>query len=93
MAEFVQLRLEEMRPELEQYVKFQLFKPDDIRCVGTGNEKCLSIFISILSRNMTIQRKELEYKIHKHSKSKDDYLKYIQYEVDLLKLLRLKLEV
>lgn len=42
---------------------------------------------------MTIQRKEFEYKIHKHSKSKDDYLKYIQYEVDLLKLLRLKLEV
>lgn len=33
MAEFVQLRLEEMRPELEQYVKFKLFKADEIRCV------------------------------------------------------------
>lgn len=31
MAEFVQLRLEEMRPELEQYVKFEVFKPEDIR--------------------------------------------------------------
>ncbi|XP_059484822.1 U3 small nucleolar RNA-associated protein 6 homolog isoform X2 [Neocloeon triangulifer] len=73
MAEFVQLRLEEMRPELEQYAKFELFGMDEIR-------------------EITIKRKDLEYKVQKRNKSKEDYLKYIQYEVDLLKLLRLKLQ-
>ncbi|XP_065353949.1 U3 small nucleolar RNA-associated protein 6 homolog [Cloeon dipterum] len=73
MAEFIQLRMEEMRPELEQYAKFELFGLDEIR-------------------DITIKRKDLEYKLHKRVKGKEDYLQYIQYEVDLLRLLRLKLK-
>ncbi|CAD1468129.1 unnamed protein product, partial [Heterotrigona itama] len=32
--------------------------------------------------------KEYEYKIQRHTKTKEDYLKYIQYEMDLLKLIK-----
>lgn len=38
------------------------------------------------------KRKQFEYKVHRHSKSKEDYLKYIEYESALLALLRKRRE-
>lgn len=34
------------------------------------------------------KRKEFEYKIQRHQKNKEDFLRYIQYEMDLLKLVK-----
>ncbi|XP_015589192.1 U3 small nucleolar RNA-associated protein 6 homolog [Cephus cinctus] len=39
-------------------------------------------------RGIAKKRKEYEYKIQRHTKCKEDYLRYIQYEMDLLKLVR-----
>jgi len=38
------------------------------------------------------KRKQFEYKVHRHSKSKEDYLKYIEYESAVLALLRKRRE-
>lgn len=52
------------------------------------------VFIDIsLFRIIVKKRKEFEYKIQRRTKCKEDYLRYIQYEMDLLKLLRLRREV
>ncbi|XP_012267956.2 U3 small nucleolar RNA-associated protein 6 homolog [Athalia rosae] len=39
-------------------------------------------------RGIAKKRKEYEYKLQRHTKCKEDYLRYIQYEMDLLKLIR-----
>lgn len=39
-------------------------------------------------RNIAKKWKEYEYKIHRHEKCKEDYLRYIQYEMNLLKLIK-----
>lgn len=46
-----------------------------------------------VSRTIAKKRKEFEYKIQRRTKNKEDYLRYIQYEMDLLKLIRLRREV
>lgn len=71
MAEFVQLRLEEMLPEMEQMQRVQLFSEKEIKCIIK-------------------KRREHEYKLQKRTKQKGDYLRYAQYEIDLLGLLRLR---
>jgi len=71
MAEFVQLRLEEMLPEMEQMQRVQLFSEQEIKIIIK-------------------KRRDYEYKLQKRTKNKGDYLKYIQYEIDLLSLLRLR---
>ena len=38
------------------------------------------------------KRKQFEYKLQKRSKSKDDFLEYIQYESNLLRLLTMRRE-
>lgn len=44
-------------------------------------------------RGIAKKRKEYEYKIQRHTKCKEDYLRYIQYEMDLLKLVRQRRDV
>ncbi|RLU26381.1 hypothetical protein DMN91_000175 [Ooceraea biroi] len=39
-------------------------------------------------RSIAKKLKEYEYKIQRHTKRKEDYLRYIQYEMDLLKLIK-----
>ncbi|XP_067211528.1 U3 small nucleolar RNA-associated protein 6 homolog [Linepithema humile] len=39
-------------------------------------------------KNIAKKLKEFEYKIQRHTKCKEDYLRYIQYEMDLLKLIK-----
>ncbi|XP_011686887.1 PREDICTED: U3 small nucleolar RNA-associated protein 6 homolog [Wasmannia auropunctata] len=39
-------------------------------------------------RSIAKKLKEYEYKIQRHTKCKEDYLRYIQYEMDLLKLIK-----
>lgn len=39
-------------------------------------------------RGIAKKLKEFEYKIQRHTKCKEDYLRYIQYEMDLLKLIK-----
>ncbi|XP_015177794.1 PREDICTED: U3 small nucleolar RNA-associated protein 6 homolog [Polistes dominula] len=39
-------------------------------------------------RSIAKKLKEFEYKIQRHVKCKEDYLRYIQYEMDLLKLIK-----
>ncbi|KAL1129255.1 hypothetical protein AAG570_013784 [Ranatra chinensis] len=41
-------------------------------------------------RTITKKRKEFEYKLQRKTKCKDDALRYIQYEMDLMKLIRQK---
>ena len=44
-------------------------------------------------RNVIKKRRDHEYKLQKRTKQKEDYLKYIQYEINLLSLLRLRRQV
>ncbi|KAI9563663.1 hypothetical protein GHT06_011127 [Daphnia sinensis] len=71
MAEFVDLRLEEMIPELEEMQRVELFTEEEIKAVVK-------------------KRRDFEYKLQKHTKVKEDYLKYIQYEINLLMLVRIR---
>ncbi|XP_026277503.1 U3 small nucleolar RNA-associated protein 6 homolog [Frankliniella occidentalis] len=73
MAEFVELRTEEMLPEVEQMERMLMFEKEELRTIAK-------------------KRKEFEYKIQRRTKNKEDYLRYIQYEMDLLKLIRLRRE-
>lgn len=47
----------------------------------------------IAFRGIAKKRKEYEYKIQRHTKCKEDYLRYIQYEMDLMKLIKQRREV
>lgn len=42
---------------------------------------------------ITKKLKEHEYKLQRHTKSKEDYLRYIQYQMDLMKLVKQRREV
>ncbi|XP_011861266.1 PREDICTED: U3 small nucleolar RNA-associated protein 6 homolog [Vollenhovia emeryi] len=44
-------------------------------------------------RSIAKKLKEYEYKIQRHTKCKEDYLRYIQYEMDLLKLIKQRRDV
>lgn len=46
-----------------------------------------------LHRGIAKKLKEYEYKIQRHSKTKEDYLRYIQYLMDLLKLIKQRRDV
>ncbi|KYQ52068.1 U3 small nucleolar RNA-associated protein 6 like protein [Trachymyrmex zeteki] len=48
----------------------------------------LKLFDKNEIRNIAKKLKEYEYKIQRFTKSKEDYLRYIQYEMDLLKLIK-----
>lgn len=69
MAEFVQKKVEDLRPVFELMKKLELFSEKEVR-------------------EIIKKVKEHEYKLQRHTKSKEDYLKYIQYEMDLLKLVK-----
>ncbi|KAK0173015.1 hypothetical protein PV328_006270 [Microctonus aethiopoides] len=43
-------------------------------------------------REIAKKRREFEYKIQRHTKCKEDFLRYIQYEMDLLKLIKQRRE-
>ncbi|XP_069684227.1 U3 small nucleolar RNA-associated protein 6 homolog [Periplaneta americana] len=44
------------------------------------------------SRGIVKKRKDFEYKIQRHAKCKEDYLRYIQFEMDLLKRVKTRRE-
>ncbi|BES94497.1 U3 small nucleolar RNA-associated protein 6 [Nesidiocoris tenuis] len=71
MAEYVQMSLESMIPELETMTKIDLFTRDEVR-------------------RITKRRKELEYKLQRGAKLKEDLLSYIRYEWDLLVVIKNK---
>ncbi|XP_012523269.1 U3 small nucleolar RNA-associated protein 6 homolog [Monomorium pharaonis] len=48
----------------------------------------LKLFDKNEIRSIAKKLKEYEYKIQRHTKCKEDYLRYIQYEMDLLKLVK-----
>lgn len=48
----------------------------------------IKIFDKNEIRGIAKKLKEYEYKIQRHMKTKEDYLRYIQYEMDLLKLIK-----
>ncbi|KYN05376.1 PREDICTED: U3 small nucleolar RNA-associated protein 6 homolog [Cyphomyrmex costatus] len=48
----------------------------------------LKLFDKNEIRSIAKKLKEYEYKIQRHTKTKEDYLRYIQYEMDLLKLIK-----
>lgn len=73
MAEFVNERIEEMLPELEQMERVKLFSKEEIR-------------------QITNKRKIYEYKLRRKQKVKEDYLQYIQYETNLLALVKKRRE-
>ncbi|KAJ9578497.1 hypothetical protein L9F63_005226, partial [Diploptera punctata] len=73
MAEYVNLRTEDMIPELEKLQQLRIFEKNEIR-------------------NILKKRKEFEYKIQRRTKCKEDYLRYIQYEMDILKTIKLRRE-
>lgn len=50
----------------------------------------LRIFEDREIRAIVKSRKNFEYKIQKQTKCKDDFIKYIEYEMDLLKLVRIR---
>uniref|UniRef100_A0A8C5RBF8 UTP6 small subunit processome component n=1 Tax=Leptobrachium leishanense TaxID=445787 RepID=A0A8C5RBF8_9ANUR len=69
MAEFVQRRVEDRIPELEQLERIGLFTRKEIRSIV---------------KKVTA----LEYKIKRRSVSKEDFIGYVQYEVNFLELLK-----
>ncbi|KAG7211944.1 hypothetical protein KM043_011153 [Ampulex compressa] len=48
----------------------------------------IKLFDKTEIRSIAKKLKEYEYKIQRHTKCKEDYLRYIQYEMDLLKLIK-----
>lgn len=67
---------------------------------GNSDRLCFAVtlFISInysytFYRGIAKKLKEYEYKIQRHTKTKEDYLRYIQYEMDLLKLIKQRRDV
>ncbi|KAI5613768.1 U3 small nucleolar RNA-associated protein 6-like [Silurus asotus] len=69
MADFVQLRIEERIPALEQLERVGLFTKKEVK--------------TMLKRSTA-----LEYKLHRSVQSKEDYITYIQYEVNVLELIK-----
>ncbi|CAH2291855.1 U3 small nucleolar RNA-associated 6 homolog [Pelobates cultripes] len=69
MAEFVQQRIEDRIPELEQLERVGLFTRKEIRSVV---------------KKVTA----LEYKIKRRSVAKEDFINYVQYEINFLELLK-----
>ncbi|XP_066522264.1 U3 small nucleolar RNA-associated protein 6 homolog [Hoplias malabaricus] len=69
MADYVQQRLEERIPGLEQLQRVGLFTNAEIK--------------SLLKRSTA-----LEYKLHRTVLSKDDFIAYIQYEINVLELIK-----
>lgn len=73
MAEYVEQRMEEMVPELEELERVQLLTKGEVK--------------SLMNK-----RKGFEYKIQKRTKQKEDFLSYIQYETNLLDLIKIRRE-
>ncbi|KAI4889138.1 hypothetical protein NFI96_015137 [Prochilodus magdalenae] len=69
MADFVQQRLEDRVPGLEQLERVGLFTKKEVK--------------SMLKRSTA-----LEYKLHRSVLSKDDFIAYIQYEINVLELIK-----
>ncbi|KAM8947562.1 U3 small nucleolar RNA-associated protein 6 homolog [Pelodytes ibericus] len=69
MAEFVQRRIEDRIPELEQLERVGLFTQKEIK--------------SVVKKVTT-----LEYKIKRRSVAKEDFINYVQYEINFLELLK-----
>ncbi|XP_077980484.1 U3 small nucleolar RNA-associated protein 6 homolog [Glandiceps talaboti] len=68
MAEFVQQRMEEMLPELEQLERVGLFSRGEIKA-------------------MVRKIQSHEYRLARQNKVREDFLRYIQYEINLLSLI------
>lgn len=71
MAEFVEKRIEEIVPEVEEMERLGLLAPKEIK-------------------KLIIKRKEYEYRIARRTKSKIDYINYVEYEKKLLELLQIR---
>ncbi|XP_036427306.1 U3 small nucleolar RNA-associated protein 6 homolog [Colossoma macropomum] len=69
MADYVQQRLEDRIPGLEQLERVGLFTKKEVK--------------SMLKRSTA-----LEYKLHRSVLSKDDFIAYIQYEINVLELIK-----
>ncbi|KAM5125122.1 LOW QUALITY PROTEIN: U3 small nucleolar RNA-associated protein 6 homolog [Mantella aurantiaca] len=69
MAEFVQRRVEEQIPELEQLERVGLLTQVEVRSVIR-------------------KRTSLEYKLKRREAEKEDFIRYIQYEISFLELLK-----
>ncbi|KAM4664088.1 U3 small nucleolar RNA-associated protein 6 homolog [Discoglossus pictus] len=69
MAEFVQRRIEDRIPELEQLERVGLFTRKEVK--------------SVIKKATA-----LEYKLQRKSVNKEDFINYVQYEINLLELLR-----
>ncbi|CAL4070830.1 unnamed protein product, partial [Meganyctiphanes norvegica] len=71
MAEFVEKRIEETVPEVEEMERMGLLAPKEIK-------------------KLIIKRKEYEYRIARRTKSKMDFINYVEYEKKLLELLKIR---
>ncbi|KAM9301964.1 U3 small nucleolar RNA-associated protein 6 homolog [Gastrophryne carolinensis] len=69
MAEFVQRRVEDQIPELEQLQRVGLLTAPELR--------------SVIKK-----RTALEYKLRRRQVEKDDFIGYVQYEINFLELLK-----
>lgn len=91
MSESVGLHMEHMIPELEQMKRIGLFKPEEIKYIRYLIHQCLCILLkSLFYSDIIRKRKEFEYKTERTMKEKQDFLRYINYEVKLLREIKLR---
>lgn len=90
MSESVNLHMESMIPELEQMKRVGLFKTDEVRYVHNLKTVVTIIKKKFFFSDIVKKRKEFEYKIERTMKEKQDFLRYINYEVKLLREIKLR---
>lgn len=74
--------------------RIELYTPEEIKYVfgGKFSYEMRNYTIVRFLREIAKKRKEFEYTIHRRSKNKEDFLRYISYECLLLKDIRLRRE-
>ena len=95
MAEFVQREIEDMLQELECLKKSNILTIEETRFEDKINSfrktiKQQSVF---KFRSIMKQRKKHEYKMQRRTKEKEVYLQYIQYEINVLELIKQRRQV
>jgi U3 small nucleolar RNA-associated protein 6 len=85
MADLVQVLLEEMVPELEHLLRKRLVSQPELQAIVKVR------LVSIRSLSLRLQkRRRFEYALKRRGAPKMEYLRYINYELSLDRLLRLR---
>lgn len=81
MAESVQYYLERMIPELEGLEKKHIFSP--VSLAGRGSVSMANMCVQVEIKSIIKKRTNFEYALQRRIKQKIDFLRAIEYEINL----------